>query len=190
MKKKINKKVKVPPGSFGSHYNNQDPASCPVLSCPVLSIQQVTWNLLIPADIRKVCVRSRTQKELKTQGPEFQGPAWYTFVASSSHHYSSLQHFALNLDGHEIPSSPSIRNLGVIFDSSMTMAEHITNLSPSINWQLPNLNRIRKFLDTDTCHNIVRTLILSKLDYCNSLLYGIDKNISIIFKFFKTYVLG
>ena len=38
-----------------------------------------------------------------------------------------------------------------------------------------NLNRIRKFLDTDTCHNIVRTLILSKLDYCNSLLYGIDK---------------
>ena len=45
----------------------------------------------------------------------------------------------------------------------------------SINWQLRNLNRIRKFLDTDTCHNIVRTLILSKLDYCNSLLYGIDK---------------
>ena len=55
----------------------------------------------------------------------------------------------LNLDGHEIPSSPSIRNLGVIFDYSMTMAEHITNLSRSINWQLRNLNRIRKFLDTD-----------------------------------------
>ena len=97
------------------------------------------------------------------------------FVASSSHHYSSLQHLTLNLDGHEIPSSPSIRNLGVIFDYSITMAEHITNLSRSINWQLRNLNRIRKFLDTDTCHNIVRTLILSKLDYCNSLLYGIDK---------------
>ena len=95
-------------------------------------------------------------------------------VASSSHHYRSLQHLTLNLDGHEIPSSPSIRNLGVIFDYSMTMAEHITNLSRSINWQLRNLNRIRKFLDTDTCHNIVRTLILSKLDYCNSLLYGID----------------
>ena len=82
------------------------------------------------------------------------------FVASSSHHYSSLQHLTLNLDVHdEIPSSPSIRNLGVIFDFSMTMAEHITNLSRSINWQLRNLNRIRKFLDTDTCHNIVRTLI-------------------------------
>ena len=81
----------------------------------------------------------------------------------------------LNLDGHEIPSSPSICNLDGIFDYSMTMAEHITHLSRSINWQLQNLNRIRKFLDTSTCHNIVRTLILSKLDYCNSLLYGIDK---------------
>ena len=95
------------------------------------------------------------------------------FVASSSHHYSSLQHLTLNLDGHEIPSSPSIRNLGVMFEYSMTMAEHITNLSRSINWQLRNLNSI---LDTDdTCHNIVRSLILSKLNYCNSLLYGNDK---------------
>ena len=59
------------------------------------------------------------------------------------------------------------------------------------NCQLRNLNRIRKFLDTDTCHNIVCTLILSKLDHCNSLLYGIDKkNISIVFKFFKTNVPG
>ena len=70
------------------------------------------------------------------------------FVASSSYHYSSLQHLNLNLDGHEIPSAPCIRNLGVIFDYSMT--EHITNLSRSVNWQLRNLNRICKFLDTDT----------------------------------------
>ena len=49
-----------------------------------------------------------------------------------------------------------------------------TSWPRSINWQLRNLNRIRKFLDTDTCHNIVRILILSKLDYFNSLLYGID----------------
>ena len=55
------------------------------------------------------------------------------------------------------------------------MANHITVLSRSVNWQLRNLYRIRKFLDIKTLQNIVRTLILSKLDYCNSLLYGIDK---------------
>ena len=57
----------------------------------------------------------------------------------------------------------------------MTMANHITVLSRSVNWQLRNLYRIRKFLDIKILQNIVRTLILSKLDYCNSLLYGIDK---------------
>lgn len=55
------------------------------------------------------------------------------------------------------------------------MANHITTLSRSVNWQLRNLNRIRKYLDIETIQNIVRTLVLSKLDYCNSLLYGIDK---------------
>lgn len=97
------------------------------------------------------------------------------FIASSRHHYESLKHHTLILGDQEISNSPSIRNLGVTFDSSMTMCDHITALSRSIHWQLYNLNRIRKHLDTDTCHNIVRTLILSKLDYCNSLMYGIDK---------------
>lgn len=72
------------------------------------------------------------------------------------------------------PLLPSVTCVS-FFDHSMTMADHITNLSRSINWQLHNLNRIRKYLDTETCHNIVRTLILSRLDYCNSLMYGIDK---------------
>jgi len=97
------------------------------------------------------------------------------FIASSVHHYKILQHLSLYLENQEIKPSPKIRNLGVIFDHSMKMSDHITNLSRSVNWQLRNLNRIRKYLDTDTCHNIVRTLILSKLDYCNALMYGIDK---------------
>ena len=97
------------------------------------------------------------------------------FVASSPHHYQLLKHLTLPLSDQEIISSPTVRNLGVIFDHSMTMANHITVLSRSVNWQLRNLYRIRKFLDIKTLQNIVRTLILSKLDYCNSLLYGIDK---------------
>ena len=99
------------------------------------------------------------------------------FIAASRHHYESLKHHTLFLGEQEIPHSPSVRNLGVIFDSSMTMCDHISALSRSIHWQLYNLNRIRKYLDTETCHNIVRTLILSKLDYCNSLMYGIDKKL-------------
>ena len=53
----------------------------------------------------------------------------------------------------------------------------------SINFRavfhIRNLNRIRRFLDFDACHNAVRALILSKLDYCSCLLNGLtQKNIT------------
>ena len=46
------------------------------------------------------------------------------------------------------------------------------------NSQLPpisNLWRIRRLIDKDTCVHAVRALIISRLDYCNSLLHGISK---------------
>lgn len=59
------------------------------------------------------------------------------------------------------------------------MSDHVTQLSRSLNFQIRNLNRIRRFLDFNACHNAVRALILSKLDYCSCLLNGLSqKNIS------------
>ena len=46
-------------------------------------------------------------------------------------------------------------------------------LCKSINWQIRNINRIRRFIDFETCANTVRALILSRLDYCNLLFNNI-----------------
>ena len=40
---------------------------------------------------------------------------------------------------------------------------------------LENIYRIRRFIDTDACSHIVRSIVLSKLDYCNILLNCITK---------------
>ena len=40
------------------------------------------------------------------------------------------------------------------------------------------LGKIRKFLDRSTTEQIVNAAITSRLDYCNSLLYGLPKNLS------------
>ena len=97
------------------------------------------------------------------------------FIASSPLHYKRLQHLCLNLDGLDIPPSAHVKNLGVIFDHSLTMSDHITYLSRSLNWQIRNLSRIQRFLNFDACHNAVRALILSRLDYCCSLFNGISQ---------------
>ena len=42
-------------------------------------------------------------------------------------------------------------------------------LLKSVIVHLRNLWRSRRFIDTTTCHHAVRALILSRIDYCNSL---------------------
>lgn len=59
------------------------------------------------------------------------------------------------------------------------MSKYITHLSRSLNWQIRNLWKIRRFLSVDACSNAVRALVLSRMDYCSSLLNGISlKNLT------------
>ena len=50
-----------------------------------------------------------------------------------------------------------------------------SKLACSRYYQLHQLWSIRKSLTTETCHTLVRALIISRLDYCNSLLGGIPR---------------
>ena len=54
----------------------------------------------------------------------------------------------------------------------MSMSSHISSISRSLNYHLRNIGRIRSYIDNDTCHHAVRSLVISRIDYCNSLLYG------------------
>ena len=42
----------------------------------------------------------------------------------------------------------------------------------STHYQLRNIRRIKRYLDKDTLHHVVRALVLSRLDYGNLLLFG------------------
>ena len=50
------------------------------------------------------------------------------------------------------------------------MSTHITNVCKSATFHLRNITKIRKYIDQSTCHHAVRSLVLSRLDYCNGLL--------------------
>ena len=55
---------------------------------------------------------------------------------------------------------------------SIRMTPHIIATRKSINFTLWNMSRIRKFIDRDSCSHAMRALVLSRLDYANSLLAG------------------
>jgi len=74
-----------------------------------------------------------------------------------------------------VKASESARNLGVIFNSTMDMKEHIANQCRSMMMHLRNILHIRCFINTEATESLIHALITSRLDYCNSLLYGVPQ---------------
>ena len=74
-----------------------------------------------------------------------------------------------------VPFSSAVTNLGVTIDSELRMADHIANLCKSSYFQLRQLRQIRRSLTTDAWKTLVHAFISSRLDYCNSLLFGIGE---------------
>ena len=63
----------------------------------------------------------------------------------------------------------------MIFDKNMTMIPQINSVCKGAFYHLRNIARIRKFLTPKSTEILVHAFISSKLDYCNSLLYGVPK---------------
>ena len=87
----------------------------------------------------------------------------------------------VNIDNIKVGSakvSPvsAVRNLGSWFDSQLTMSSHINKLCSVAFYHLCNIRRIRKYLSQETAGTLVHAFITSRIDYCNSLLYGLPSN--------------
>ena len=73
-----------------------------------------------------------------------------------------------------IVKAHTVRNLGVMFDENATMACQVANICRSTSYSLWRIGKIRHLLDQKTAEALIHALISSKLDYCNSILYGIQ----------------
>ena len=70
-----------------------------------------------------------------------------------------------------IDPSPVCRNLGVMFDNHMSMANHIDTACRTMMFHLRNISSIRSLLTESAAAQLVHSLVTSRLDYCNSLFY-------------------
>ena len=74
-----------------------------------------------------------------------------------------------------IPNVPSVKNLGMFLDAELKHMIHINKLTCSSFNTLHNISRVRCHLGQETTKILLQALILSKLDYYNSLLLGRPK---------------
>ena len=72
-----------------------------------------------------------------------------------------------------IAPSVKVRDLGLILDKNITMSQHVTSICQNASFGLYKLGKIRHLLDQHTTELLVHAFITSKLDSCNSLLFGL-----------------
>jgi len=71
--------------------------------------------------------------------------------------------------------SDHLKVLGVTLDSSMTLDTQVTTTVRACNFHLQSLRQLRSSLPRDA-QSVACVIIGSRLDYCNSLYYGMSNN--------------
>ena len=77
-----------------------------------------------------------------------------------------------------ISPSETVWNLGVIMDSNYTMVSHINHKVQESFLKIRELSYYLRYLTDESSKTAVHAYVTSRLDYCNSLLYGLPKELS------------
>ena len=72
-----------------------------------------------------------------------------------------------------VEPTSSTRNIGAIFDDTMSFEDHVNELCRTAFYHIRNISRICSCLSIGSTKTVVHALVTSCLDHCNSLLYGL-----------------
>ena len=78
----------------------------------------------------------------------------------------------VDLGNTSVSFSDHVRDLGFFFDKEISMQHHIRKTCQVAYSELRRISSIRHYLTLDATKTLVSSSILSRLDYCNSLLIG------------------
>ena len=76
-----------------------------------------------------------------------------------------------------VPISDTVKNLGVTLECHLSLKTHVLNVVRTANFELRRISSIRRLLTTEATATLVSAFILSRLDYCNSLLSGCPRSL-------------
>ncbi len=81
-------------------------------------------------------------------------------------------HELAKVDGCFVDSSSSVRNLGVLFDSNLSIDGHVSSIFKTEFFHLKILSKLRPMLSMSNAEMLINAFMTSRLDYCNDLLGG------------------
>ena len=79
---------------------------------------------------------------------------------------------SITIGNAQIPFKQSVKKLGFTLDCHLTMNAYVSNIARTCYFELRRLAYIRRFLTSTATATLVSAFVLSRIDYCNSLLFG------------------
>lgn len=85
----------------------------------------------------------------------------------------SSEHLVLQVGADNIQPAASVRDLGVQLDSELKMTSHVSKVASVCFYHLRRLRQVRRLVGRDITAQLISAFVLSRLDYCNSVLAGL-----------------
>ena len=87
----------------------------------------------------------------------------YTYMSAMS---------SVSVAGVNLPVADEMKVLGVVLDRRLSFDRHATSVARACNFHAQAIRHIRSLLTPELALTLACSLILSRLDYCNAVLYG------------------
>ena len=94
-------------------------------------------------------------------------------LLGTKHNISLAGELNIKIGNDTVTNSMTAKHLDVHFNANLKGTIHTNKLASSVFMTICNIAKIRSMLDADSTKILIKALLISKLDYCNSFLLGI-----------------
>ena len=78
----------------------------------------------------------------------------------------------IDVAGSTLRVAPKLKSLGVTLDSHLRFDSHVRDVARACNYHTRALRHVRGLLTDDLAQTVACSIVASRLDYCNAVLYG------------------
>jgi len=98
-------------------------------------------------------------------------------IFNPKHQVVINEELRLQVGKNAVSVASSVKNVGVYFDTSLTMEWQVNAISKDCYYQIRNISHIRRYITLGACKTLAHAPITYRLDYGNALLYGLPSTL-------------